>query len=179
MSLIKLFSAVALASVSASALADYSITGITGYQFTPDNAHKHQTLDVGGSAKDTGVFGVSVNKSVTDRLSGSVEWNTTRANGNGEAKDMFTHSYFMNARYNVLQKYNVTAMGGVGFAQTTTKYHDRAATTQDSPVLQVGLGHKHDFTNNIGVRTEGRAVYNTNNNYWNPQILVGLEYTFK
>jgi len=168
-----------VAAVSTTAYADYSVSTLAGYQFTPENTQKHQVQDVQGASNDSGTFGIGVNMDVTDKLNTALEWTTVRAHGTQGATDVDSNMYSINARYKVIPSLNLSVLGGIGFAQTTTKYVDAKANTQDSPVLQLGLSHKQSLTDKLALRSDAKAVYNTNSNYWNPQILFGLEYKIK
>lgn len=145
--------------------ATVQVTPTIGYQFNNETSQESQVLNTNSSQNDSMIYGVAVTTKMGENAVG-VQYLTTDTKHNSYQVEgvIKTSNQIVQGTY---------LLGSAGY------YKFNGTQDQiESPVIGVGVGKEWTVNNQFSVNTETKVDYITNENYWNPKVLVGLNLNF-
>lgn len=164
--------AITLATISTTVMADTYLTAQGGYQWSPDNTKKHERQQHGYSQDSHGFGTVALGTQVSSNAYAQVEYSNVKASGNNATAETKQQTISLVGIVPVTRvaATDVYALGGAGYTYLTGDNVQK----EESSVGIVGLGLRKDLNDTVAFVTEARGQYNLVHNYWQPQVTAGL-----
>ena len=150
------------------------MTTFTGYQLSPSNAQKHQEQSFGFSQDDHGFAGVAYGLPLKNGYTVQAEYSQVKASGNGATTETTQHDYLLIGMKDVAQlneSSKVYGLAGGGYS----KLIGEGASSVEQPIAVVGGGINYKVNDTVTAVSEIRGKYNTQTNYWQPQVVTGVK----
>lgn len=147
------------------------VTVAGGYQWSTDNAQKHQVADSGTYQKDHGLVNAAVGTKVNN-VNVQVEYSQVKPkvqNADVSGKQETVALVAQVPAYTINSKVNTYGVVGIGYTDMSV-----GSWNTESAVGIVGAGVEWKANKTVSVLAEGRAQYVETNNLWQPQALLGV-----
>lgn len=151
----------------ATAATPYVTVG-AGYQWVPKNSQKHQYEATNFGQKDGMVILPAIGVEFDNKTRMQVEYTSARLDTVGWADKSTQNAVSLVGHVPVYK--NTYGIVGAGW----NRFHGKGVGVEETAMATIGLGADYQFNKALTGLVEARTTYDMNNNYWNPQVMVGV-----